>query len=88
MIIETKDKLTYHVQSESKPGAHHLVDLDANNGNGECSCEDFTCRKMIKLKETGKIVMYGQPQSTRCKHIHGCLAHLGSTVMDRMKGRA
>ena len=88
MIIETKDKLTYHVQSESKSGDYHLVDLDANNGNGECSCHDFSCRKMLKFKETGRIVMYGEPDSTRCKHIYACLAHLGSTVIDRMKGRS
>jgi hypothetical protein len=54
----------FTVPSASKPSERHMVDLLALNGNGRCSCEDFTCRK-------GPLLASGFPMGdkTRCKHI-------------------
>jgi hypothetical protein len=88
MTVTSHDKLTYHVLSETVHQQHYLVDLSAHQGNGECSCTDFTTRRFPVFKRTGKIVHYGKPEATRCKHINACLIELGSMVLDRMNGRA
>jgi hypothetical protein len=88
MVVRSKDKLTYEVLSETVHQQHYLVDLSENAGNGECSCADFGTRRAPKLKATGKIVNYGHPDATRCKHINACLVELGSLVLERMNGRA
>lgn len=56
--------LRWLVPSASRPGESHLVELDAYNGNGKCSCADFTCRHEA-LARTGQ----GGVAKTRCKHI-------------------
>jgi len=88
MTVVAFDKLTYHVLSETVHQQHYLVDLSAHGGNGECSCTDFTTRRFPVFKKTGKIVQYGKPEATRCKHINACLTELGSLVIERMNGRA
>jgi len=85
--VKQYEKLRYHVLSESVPDREYLVDLAENNGNGACSCEDFSCRKMTIFEKTGKIVQYGEPEATRCKHINACLVELSSLFLDRMNGR-
>ncbi len=88
MIVATKDKLTYEVLSETVHQQYYLVDLSEHKGNGECSCTDFSTRRLPILNRTGKIVQYGKPEATRCKHINACLVELGSLVLDSMNGRA
>lgn len=58
------------VKSLSRPAERHLVDLSAHFGNGECSCEDFTMKKLKRLK-------MGEPMSSRtiCKHIEAATFH-------------
>ena len=87
MKVEQYEKLRYHVLSESAPDHQYLVDLGENKGNGACSCEDFSCRKMPTFEKTGKIVQYGEPEATRCKHINACLIEIGSLFLDRINGR-
>lgn len=72
MQITPKDRLTYEVLS-SDGTETYLVDLLENKGNGGCSCPDFTCRRLPKFKETGKIVPYGWLESTHCRHISACV---------------
>ena len=87
MTITARDRLTYEVLSETVHQQYYLVDLSEHKGNGECSCTDFSTRRAPKLKATGRIVNYGHPDATRCKHINACLVELGSMVLDSMNGR-
>ena len=62
----------------------HLVDMNENNGNGECSCGDFKYKKIICFRNNGKrIVNYGFANTTRCKHINTVLVHLGNLVVNK-----
>jgi hypothetical protein len=38
MNIKPFDRLSFQVESESRPGEHHIVDLETM----VCSCEDFS----------------------------------------------
>jgi len=87
MTITARDRLTYEVLSETVHQQYYLVDLSEHKGNGECSCTDFSTRRAPKLKATSRIVNYGHPDATRCKHINACLVELGSMVLDSMNGR-
>lgn len=54
----------FWVDSTSRVGLRHLVDVGAYGGNGECSCEIFTMSMARELK------MGRAPGTdTRCKHI-------------------
>ena len=48
------------VRSESRPDEVHLVDLEENEGRGECSCEDWHFRQ-------GEYYLWNKP--FECKHI-------------------
>jgi hypothetical protein len=62
----------------------YLVDAAANQGNGECSCRDFICRRYPEYKRTKKIVPYGEPGASQCKHINAVRLFLGGRVMEQM----
>ena len=49
------------VESWSRPGEHHMVDLSAYQPLGECSCENFSCVRLPEWKKTLKPV--------RCRHL-------------------
>jgi len=73
--------LWYEVESHSQK-ENHEVHLDANGGNGECSCEDFTftCSENLK-KNPLEWVEYGEPgnanpKRTMCKHIKAARRYL------------
>lgn len=51
------------VWSESRPDECHLVDLDENEGRGECSCEDWNFNQ-------GDYYLWQKPYE--CKHIKTC----------------
>ena len=53
----------FHVASESEPAYPHLVDLEAFDGVGQCSCEDFVYRKQSRLERGERGAEY------RCGHI-------------------
>lgn len=55
------EELRAQVESWSVPGEHHMVDLSSYQPLGECSCTDFSCRRLPEFKKTGKPV--------RCRHI-------------------
>jgi hypothetical protein len=63
-IPQKYDSPTRFLLPSSKKGEVHLVDLTAYNYNGECSCEDFTCKRVVKIREKGT-----DGNNTRCKHI-------------------
>jgi hypothetical protein len=41
----------FWAKSRSEPDHWHLVDLTANNGQGECGCDNWKYRCQPKLKE-------------------------------------
>lgn len=78
------EPLRYWVDS-SEEGLPHLVDLMEHKGNGECSCPHFRMRCLMRLRETGGgTIIYGEPNSTRCKHIHTAMLYLAETVIEQV----
>jgi hypothetical protein len=66
----------FHVQSESSPTRPHVVDLLAHEGQGMCSCTDWSTRCRPNQKRTpNAFVPYGSagrpnPERHACKHVH------------------
>lgn len=58
------ETLCYWVQSETRPGIRHRVDLTAYDGNGACGCErfEFACRGHLE-RGAKKAARF------RCSHI-------------------
>lgn len=67
------------ITSKSRPGEHHLVDISAHRGHGECSCEDWQMvrSKRIKMMEPRSI-------RTRCKHITEAREAFSVWCIDRL----
>lgn len=71
----------YWVES-SVEGEPYLVDLIELDGNGECTCGDFTCVKQKQLRlNDGNIINHGYPNATRCKHINSALLYLADQII-------
>lgn len=68
------------ISSKSRVGEHHLVDLQANSGHGECSCEDFQIIR-IKRIEAGEV----RSLRTKCKHIQEAREALAVWIIDRFR---
>jgi hypothetical protein len=60
----------FRVESWSDKQRVHLVDISAYRGNGECSCENFSCRLAPELK-LGR----APGPATRCRHIRAARSH-------------
>jgi hypothetical protein len=72
------------VPSGSRPGEHHLVELNAFGVNGRCSCPDFTCRHEPSLRDDPTT---GGVDKTRCKHIKAVRQHfLDGVIREMTKG--
>jgi hypothetical protein len=77
----------YYVHSETVGNETHVVDLTANNGNGECSCTDFAMRRAPNFRNNGGHIVHYYIDSngkvgkdaTTCKHCHA--AHLHFAVL-------
>jgi hypothetical protein len=67
MKVERQDNiLRYLVESRSRVGVQHVVELDLYGGNGGCTCEDFTFRLEPMLK---KGMDDSDGDLLRCDHI-------------------
>lgn len=71
------------VQSESNLDQIHKVDMADNNGNGWCSCKDFTTRCQPSFRQTKRIREYGLVERTRCKHINAVVLWIGNEAIRR-----
>lgn len=82
MNVQIFDGLTrFHVTS-IRPGAKaNLVDLSSLWGNGQCSCRDFSVRRMKKINEWTPSTR-NPSDETRCFHIMGARVLLGLTIVD------
>lgn len=65
-----------YVQSSSREGIQFLVELDAFDFNGQCSCEDFGLRR-VKDVHAGK--------ESRCKHLRVAIDWWAEMMMRRIK---
>ena len=93
------EPLRYYVHSETVGNETHVVDLAANNGNGECSCTDFAMRRAPNFRHNGGHTVHyyldteGKvgKDATTCKHIHAAQLDLAvlvareSNVQERAK---
>lgn len=68
------------ISSKSRPGEHHLVDIQAHRGHGECSCEDFTMNKIKRIR-----LMEARSMRTRCKHIVEAREAFSVWLIDRIQ---
>lgn len=64
-VLPTGDSLCYEVESASRPGQTHRVDLSAWSGHGECSCERWTLH-YGPLVRNGHVAL---SINTACPHI-------------------
>lgn len=78
MTIHPHDHvLRYRFESDTRPDIAHVVDLGANDGFGECSCEDFVYRIQPAIR--AKL-----PNTQRCKHLVAAREHLLNQVIARI----
>ena len=65
-----------YVQSSSRAGVQFLVELDAFDFNGQCSCEDFSMRRIDDVR-SGK--------ESQCKHLRCAERWWAKMMMRRIK---
>ena len=64
------ERRVYHVLSSSNLRLPYIVDTEAYEGNGSCTCEHFCIWSgCAKLLDAGKRRKSEADQSLRCKHI-------------------
>lgn len=59
----------------------YSIEFAENAPNGACNCPDFMTRCQKQWDSTKKVVEYGQPLRTRCKHINTAIMYLGNAVV-------
>lgn len=80
--------MRYVVDSHSRTGVQHAVELEHYNGNGSCTCENFSFALERHLRGGAKPC-----DKLRCRHIKEARAQLvddiiAATVKSRKKKRA
>lgn len=71
--------LRWRIESNSRPGIEHLVELGAHHGNGQCSCEHFTYRLAPELPDRLR-----KGLATRCAHIMAARDAFANDVIQRI----
>ena len=79
-IQPTGDRYCYRVESISRPGQTHLVDLTGNKGAGKCTCLDHACRRQPAIDRGEPILT----QATLCRHLRAAYWHFLREVMPAM----
>jgi hypothetical protein len=80
----------YRYPSRTQGKADHIIDLAMNDGNGQCSCQDFEFRRGPNYRENGGEIVHWYldedneykvgKDCTQCFHIHEALIHLATVV--------
>lgn len=65
----------WEIASTSREGICHLVAIDAYNGNGSCTCENFEYRLLALVKQ-------GQP--ARCQHIKAAREAFADLMINKL----
>jgi hypothetical protein len=71
------EAMRYFVESWGQPKYPHVVDLAMNQGNGACSCTDFTTRRQPAI-DAGKPLF---TRETQCKHLIVAHRHWHRTTL-------
>ena len=64
-VHHTGDRMTFLVDSHRQPGVSYRVDLLAWMGAGECSCVDWSVRRLPKIKAGAAPLT----EETTCIHV-------------------
>src|SRR2546429_7605392 len=83
MAAHKIDPMVYDVDSHSRIGIQHRVELDAYDGNGHCMCEHFQIRLNPMLKAGAK----RNGDNYRCHHIKEAFNEFAMEVMGLIKDR-
>lgn len=60
----------YYARSDTLGQPDYMIELEANDGTGECACKDFLCRCTVNIKN-GLLGLHDRT----CKHIRRALIH-------------
>jgi hypothetical protein len=77
-VRPTGENLVFSVESDSRPGIHHRVDLAAFSGFGACQCEEFQFKHQKRIK-TKPVTDWRE-----CKHIAAARRFLAIAVAQRL----
>lgn len=80
VIPSPHERMTYLVRSESNPKTRYRVDLLANDGASECSCEDWAKRRGPALRNGSPM---GTP-ATLCKHCKAAREYFLNGLLQRL----
>jgi hypothetical protein len=88
MNIERQDNiLRYVVDSRTRTGVTHVVELDLYDGNGGCTCENFAFEKAPMLKR-GVVAKNSdddsEADSLRCAHIKAARRKLVDDIIEQI----
>lgn len=72
------EPLRFHVESWSRPGETHVVDLGARYPMGRCSCESYTCTLWPEFKRTLR--------PRYCRHIESARTYLCNRRIRELAG--
>lgn len=75
--------LRYQVDSDSREDVKHLVEIDAFEGNGRCSCEHFT----FALEKLTRLPGFEPSNASRCRHILEARDAMLDEVIALIKGQ-
>jgi hypothetical protein len=71
----------FWVFSRSRPKRPHFVDLLANGGAGECTCEDWICRRWPRIRSQERTALY-------CRHVLCARDHVVTAALRECARRA
>ena len=64
--VVSESPTRYVFASKRQKGCAHVVDLEANNLNGECSCQHYQYRVAPMIKQG---LIKASSEKARCKHM-------------------
>jgi len=80
--VEHRGGLLFHVTSESQADSFYIVDLEARDGYGECSCRDWQTRCSPRIGAGQPFISWPYYERTCCKHVHACFMFLGRRLAE------
>jgi len=79
--------LHYKVDSRSRPGVQHVVELEHYDGHGACTCEHFCFGLERHLKNGVRPDNFRARDKLRCEHIREALEQLAVDVIEATRNQ-
>ena len=79
-VYRQENILRYLVDSRKRVGVQHCVELDLYDGNGGCTCEDFTFR-LEPILRAGAVPNDFEGDALRCDHIKAARTKLVDDII-------